>query len=139
MWAPSRMAATVGNTPVAAFPAAMLNHMIQGINIGHRNAGRSSTNLGGTSAPSPNSAAALVQIQQPDSRQEVWSALKEAVARVGAAAISHEFSKRMLKGQSNVGGDESKAKDFRDQALESQNLQVFFGMVKGDTELKVFH
>ena len=45
----------------------------------------------------------------------------------------------MLKGQSDVGGDGLKAKEFRAQALESQNMWVFVGMVKGDTKLKVFH
>ena len=138
-WEPLTLASTVGNNPVSASPEVMLNRMMPGGDLGHGNTGGGSTNGGGTSAPSPNAASVPVQLQQPGSDQAVWSALKAAVARVGAAAISHEFSKRMLKGQSNVGGDESKAKDFRDQALESQNLQVFVGVVKGDTKLKVFH
>ena len=45
----------------------------------------------------------------------------------------------MLKGQSDVGGDDVEAKDFMAQALESKNMQVFVVMVKGDTELKVLH
>ena len=45
----------------------------------------------------------------------------------------------MLKGKSDVGGDDYKAKDLRDQASESQNIQVFVGVVKGDTGLKIFH
>ena len=45
----------------------------------------------------------------------------------------------MLKGKSDVGGDDYKAKYLRDQASESQNIQVFVGVVKGDTELKVFY
>ena len=32
-----------------------------------------------------------------------------------------------------------KANEFRAQALESQNMRVFVGMVKGDNKLKVFH
>ena len=32
-----------------------------------------------------------------------------------------------------------KAKEFRAQALESQNMWVFVGMVKEDNKLKVFH
>ena len=46
--------------------------------------------------------------------------------------------KKILKRKSVVGGDDSKAKYVRAQALESQNLQFFVGMVKRDTELKVF-
>ena len=53
------------------------------------------------------------------------------MARVGEAAISHKSLEQMLKGESDVGGDDSKAKYFRAQALESQNLQIFVGMVKG--------
>ena len=45
----------------------------------------------------------------------------------------------MLKRQSEVGDDNAKFKDFRAQALESQNMQVFVGMVKGDIEFKIFH
>ena len=45
----------------------------------------------------------------------------------------------MLKGHSGVGGYDSKAKDFRSQTLESQNLQIFVEVVKGDTKLKVFY
>ena len=59
--------------------------------------------------------------------------LKAAVAQVGEASTSNEFSKRMLKGQSDVGGDDVEAKDFMAQALESKNMQVFVVMVKGDT------
>ena len=44
----------------------------------------------------------------------------------------------MLKGQSDVGGDDTKDKDFRAQASESQYLQFFVGTVKGDNTLKVF-
>ena len=43
--------------------------------------------------------------------------------------MSHELLKRMLKGQSDVGGDENKEKYFKTQAMESQNLLVFFGML----------
>ena len=45
----------------------------------------------------------------------------------------------MLKGKLDVGGDNTKAKELKAQALESQNMQVFVGTVKGDNELKVFH
>ena len=74
--------------------------------------GEGSIDRGGTSAPSPNSSAAPVQQQQTGSGQAVWSALKAAVARVGAAEILHKFSKRMLKGKSDVGVDDSKEKYF---------------------------
>ena len=54
--------------------------------------------------------------------QAGWSALKAAVELVGEAETSHKLSKRMLKGQSDVGGDDSREREFRAQALESQNL-----------------
>ena len=96
------------NNPVAASPAAMLNHMMQGVNIGHGNVVVGGTNGCGTSEPFPNAAAVTVQQQQSGILQAVLSALKASVARVRAAEISHEFSKRLLKGQLGVGGDDSK-------------------------------
>ena len=45
----------------------------------------------------------------------------------------------MLKGQSDVDGDDFRAKYFRAQALESQNQQVFIAVVKRNSKLKVFH
>ena len=101
--------------------------------------GGGSANGGGTSSPTPNAAAAPVQHQQAGSVQEGWLEMKAAVARVGAAATSQKMSNYMLKWQSDDGGDDSKAKEFRAQALESKNILVFVGVVKGDTELKVFH
>ena len=95
--------------------------------------GGGSTNGGGTSVSSQNSAAVQVHKKQAESGQVVWSAFKAALAPVGAAAISHEFSKRMLNGKTYVGGDESKAKGVRYPSLESQNMQVFFGLLKEDT------
>ena len=65
--------------------------------------------------------------------------MKAALSQVGTAATSIFYLRIMLKGQLDVGDDDEKAKDFRAQDLESQNLQVFVGMVKGDIELKVFH
>ena len=44
----------------------------------------------------------------------------------------------MLKVQSDVSGDNMKSKDVRVQALEAQNLQIFLGIVKGDTKVKLF-
>ena len=79
-----------------------------------------------------------MQQQQAGSHQAVWSALKASLARVGAVENSNEFLKRMMKGQSGVGEDNANEKDFRAQALESQNLQAFVGMVKRDTKLKLF-
>ena len=55
------------------------------------------------------------------------------MARAGEAAISHKSLEQMLKGESDVGGDDSKAKYLSTQALESQNLHVFVWMLKGDT------
>ena len=38
-WAPSMLVATVGNNPVAAYPEAMLNHMMQWGGLGNGNTG----------------------------------------------------------------------------------------------------
>ena len=82
--APLELAATfmvvVGHNPVAASPAEILNHMMQGENLGHGNVGGGSTNGGGNYAPSPNAESSPVQKQQAGSVQAVCSALKEAVA-----------------------------------------------------------
>ena len=55
------------------------------------------------------------------------------------AAKTQEFSKKLLKWQADVGGDSTKCATFKTQAVEAANLWVFFGMVKGDAELKLFH
>ena len=99
-----------------------MNQMMQGGNCGNGNEGRGITNVDGTSAPPPNSSTAPVHKQQEGRGQAGLYALKAAVALVGEAETSHKLSKRMLKGQSNVGGDDSRERDFRAQALESQNL-----------------
>ena len=55
------------------------------------------------------------------------------------AAITQEFSKKLLKWQADVGGESTKRTTFKIQAAEAANLRVFVGMVKGDAELKIFH
>ena len=57
----------------------------------------------------------------------------------GPAGTTHEFSKKILKYQADVRGESTKCATFKIQAVEAANLQVFFGMVKGDAELKIFH
>ena len=69
-----------GKNTVAASSSEILNHMMQGGDICHGNAGEGSTNGGGNYAPSPNAASSPVQKQQAGSVQAVCSALKEAVA-----------------------------------------------------------
>ena len=39
----------------------------------------------------------------------------------------------------DVGGDSTKWDKFKTQAAEAPTLRVFVGMVKGDTELKLFN
>ena len=68
-----------------------------------------------------------------------WSALTEAVKMFVPAAITQEFSKKLLKWQADVGGESTKCATFKIQAVEAANLRVFVGMVKGDAELKIFH
>ena len=133
-----------GHNPVAASPAAVLNQIMQWWGggrggCGHGNSRGCSTNGGGTSALPPNSGAVPVNHQQAGIGQVGWSVLKEAVAQVGEASTWHELLKRILKGHSDIGWNNSKAKEFRAQALESQNLQFYVGMVRGCTKLKVFH
>ena len=67
------------------------------------------------------------------------SALTEAVKCFGPAAITQEFSKKLLKRQVDVGGESKKRATFKIQAAEAENWRVFVGMVKGDAELKIFH
>ena len=43
-----------------------------------------------------------------------------------------------MKWQADVGRELTKCATFKTQAVEAANLRVFFGMVKGDTELKLF-
>ena len=64
-----------------------------------------------------------------------WSALTEAVKMFGTAAITQEFSKKLLKWQADVGGESTKCATFKIQAAEAENLRVFVVMVKEDTEL----
>ena len=45
----------------------------------------------------------------------------------------------MLKWKAVVGGEPTKCATFKTQAVEASNLRVFWGMVKGDVELKLFH
>ena len=68
-----------------------------------------------------------------------WSALTEAVKIFGPAATTQDFSKILLKGQADVGGDPTKCATFKTKAVEAANLQIFVGMVKEDAELKLFH
>ena len=69
----------------------------------------------------------------------VWSALTEAVKCFGPASITQQFSKKLLKWKSDVGGESTKCTTFKIQAVEAKNLRVSVGMVKGDAELKIFH
>ena len=64
------------------------------------------------------------------------SALTEAVEMSGLVAIPHEFSKKLLKWQADVGGESTKCATFKIQAVESAKSRVFLGMVKGDAEIK---
>ena len=57
----------------------------------------------------------------------------------GPAAITHEFSKKLLKWKADVGEESTKCATFKIQAVEAANLRVFVGMVKRDAELKTFH
>ena len=57
----------------------------------------------------------------------------------GPAAITQELSKKLLKWQSDVGGESTSCATFKIQAVEAGNLRVVMGMVKGDEELKIFH
>ena len=41
-----------------------------------------------------------------------WSELTEAVKMIGPAAITHEFSKKLLKWQAHVGGESTKCATF---------------------------
>ena len=68
-----------------------------------------------------------------------WSALTEAVKMFGTAETTLEFSKKLLIWQAYVGGELTNCATFNIQAVEAENLRVFVGMVKGDTELKIFH
>ena len=68
-----------------------------------------------------------------------WSVLTEAVKMFGPAAITQEFSKKLLKWQADVGGESTRCAKFKIQAVEAANLRVFVVMVKGDAELKIFH
>ena len=69
----------------------------------------------------------------------VWSALTEVVKMFGPAAITQEFSKILIKWQTDVGVESTKCATFKIQAAEADILWVFLGMVKGDVELKIFH
>ena len=60
-----------------------------------------------------------------------WLLLTEAVEMFGPAATTQEFSKKLLKRQADVVGESTKCAMFKIQALESANLWVFVGMVKG--------
>ena len=57
----------------------------------------------------------------------------------GPAAITQEFSKKLIKWQAYVGGESIKRAMFKIQAAEAANLRVFVGMVKGGAELRIFH
>ena len=70
----------------------------------------------------------------------MWSGLTEAVKLFGPAAITQEFSKKLLKWQADVrGGGSTKCARFKIQTVEAVNLRVFVGMVKGDAELKILY
>ena len=64
--------------------------------------------------------------------------LTESVKMFGPAAITQEFSKKILKWQADFGRWSTKCAMFKIQAVEAANLWVFVGMVKGDAELKYF-
>ena len=46
---------------------------------------------------------------------------------------------KLLKWKAYVGWESTKCATFKIQATEAEYLRVFVGMVKGDTELKIFH
>ena len=52
-----------------------------------------------------------------------WSELTEAVKMFGTAAITQEFSKKLLNWQADVGGGSTKCATFKIQAVEAE----FFG------------
>ena len=56
--------------------------------------------------------------------------------------VSSDFTgvlEKILKWQADIGEESIKCATFKIQAVEAANLKVFFGMVKGDAELKIFH
>ena len=55
------------------------------------------------------------------------------------AATAQDFSKKLLKWQADVGGESKKCATFKTQAVEAENLLVFFVIVKGYAELRLFH
>ena len=68
-----------------------------------------------------------------------WSALTEAVKIFGPAATTQEFLKKLLKWQVDVGGGSMKCSMFKRKVVEAEILLVFFRVVKGDAEFKIFH
>ena len=68
-----------------------------------------------------------------------YSALTLAVKFFGPAATTPEFLEKQLKWQADVSGELTQCTTFKTQAVEADNLPVFFGMVKGDMELKLFN
>ena len=58
---------------------------------------------------------------------------------VWARSDNTRVFEKLLKLQVDVRGELTKCARFKIQAVESENLQVFVGMVKGDAELKMFH
>ena len=58
---------------------------------------------------------------------------------VWASSDNVGVKKKLLKCQADVGGDSTKCATFKIKAMESANLRVFVGVVKGDKELKIFH
>ena len=46
---------------------------------------------------------------------------------------------KLIKWKADIGGESTKCNRFKIQTVEAENFRVFVGMIKGDTELKIFH
>ena len=62
------------------------------------------------------------------SREDFWASSKNA-----------GFFEKLLEWKADVEGESTKCATFKIQAAEASNVRVFVGMVKGGTELKIFH
>ena len=58
---------------------------------------------------------------------------------IWASSYNTRVLKKLLKWQADVGGESTKFATFKIKEVEAANLRVFFGMVKGDAELKILH
>ena len=126
-----------GNTPSAGTKSQALQRVLMGGNPILKNTVEGGNGMvGGTGTTvAPTSG----QQQGAGRGSAGWSALTEAVKNLGPAAITQEFSKKLIKWQADVGGGLTKCATFKIQAVEAANFWVFVDMVKGGAELKIFH